>query len=36
EKEYKVGLKVSKEQMASLNIKHAKVCPQWNYCIKPR
>lgn len=36
EKEYKTGLKVSKEQMDSLNIKHARVCPQWNYCIRPR
>ncbi len=36
EKEYKVGLKVSKEQMDSLSIKRARVCPQWNYCIKPR
>ena len=36
EKEYIVGLKVSKEQMDSLSIKRARVCPQWNYCIKPR
>jgi transposase len=36
EKEYKVGLKVSDEQMDSLSIKRARVCPQWNYCIKPR
>jgi len=36
EKEYKLGLKVSNEQMDSLSIKHARVCPQWNYCIKPR
>lgn len=36
EKEYKVGLKVSNEQMDSLSIKRARVCPQWNYCIKPR
>ncbi len=35
-KEYKKGLKVSKEQMDSLSIKRAKVCPQWNYCISPR
>jgi transposase len=36
EKEYEKGLKVSNEQMKSLNIKHAKTCPQWNYCIRPR
>lgn len=36
EKEYEKGIKVSDEQMDSLNIKHAKVCPQWNYCIRPR
>lgn len=36
EKEYKKGIKISNEQMESLCIKHAKVCPQWNYCISPR
>ena len=36
EKEYKKGLKVSDEQMRSLNIEHAEVCPKWNYVIKPR
>jgi hypothetical protein len=36
EKEYKKGIKVSNERMSSLNIKHAKICPQWNYCIRPR
>ncbi|MHA1624342.1 MAG: ISAzo13 family transposase [Promethearchaeota archaeon] len=36
EKEYKKGIKVSNEQMESLNIKHAKICPKWNYCISPR
>ena len=36
EKEYKKGLKVNDEQMASLNIKHHDVCPKWNYTIKPR
>ncbi len=30
------GIKVSDEQMNSLNIKRAKICPQWNYCIRPR
>lgn len=36
EKEYEKGLKVSEEQMKSLNIKRIKTCPQWNYCIRPR
>jgi len=36
EKEYEKGIKVSDEQMKSLSIKHSKVCPQWNYCIRPR
>lgn len=34
EKEYEKGLKVSTKQMKSLSIKHAKVCPKWNYCIR--
>ena len=36
EKEYKKGLKVSNEQMESLNIKRARICPRWNYCIRAR
>ena len=36
EKEYEKGIKVSDEQMDSLSIKRARVCPQWNYCIRPR
>lgn len=36
EKVYEVGLKVGDEQMNSLNIKRAMVCPQWNYCITSR
>ncbi|MHA1380772.1 MAG: ISAzo13 family transposase [Candidatus Helarchaeota archaeon] len=36
EREYEKGLKVTDEQMESLNIKHAKTCPRWNYCIRPR
>ena len=35
-KEYTKGIKVSDEQMAFLLLKHAKICPQWNYCITPR
>lgn len=36
EKEYRRGIKVSKEQMESLAIKRVNVCPNWNYCISPR
>lgn len=36
DKEYEKGLKVSDEQMKSLNIERPNVCPQWNYTIKPR
>lgn len=36
EKEYEKGIKVSDEQMKSLNMKRANVCPQWNYCIRPQ
>jgi transposase len=36
EKEYEKELKVTNEQMESLNIKHAKTCPRWNYCIRAR
>ena len=36
EKEYETGVKVSDEQMDSLRIKKAAVCPRWNYCIRPR
>ncbi len=36
DKDYKKGLKVSVEQMNSLNIESHPVCPEWNYTIKPR
>ena len=36
EKEYKKGIEVSEEQMNSLSIKRTNVCPQWNYCFRPR
>jgi len=35
EKEYQKGLKISDEQMNSLNIEHAEGCPKWNYIICP-
>lgn len=34
--EYLTGEKISDEQMATLNIVHHDVCPQWNYTIYPR
>jgi len=34
--EYVTGVKISDEQLASLNIVHQEVCPQWNYTIYPR
>lgn len=36
DKKYKKGLKVSDEQMKALNIEYKKVCPKWNYILRPR
>jgi hypothetical protein len=33
---YATGEKVSDAEMAMLNIRYHKVCPQWNYTIRPR
>lgn len=35
-KNYTTGEKISDEMMATLNITHHSVCPQWNYTIYPR
>jgi hypothetical protein len=35
-KKYATGEKISDEIMATLNITHHAVCPQWNYTIYPR
>lgn len=35
-KRYRTKIKVSDQEMRSLNLKHHKVCPNWNYTIKPR
>ncbi len=35
-KTYRKQLKVSKQQMATLNIVHRPFCSHWNYIIKPR
>ena len=29
-------VKVSDEEMAQLNLVRRRICPQWNYCLKPR
>ncbi len=34
--DYPKGVEVSEEEMASLNLTRHKVCPQWNYTIRPR
>lgn len=36
DQEYQKGIKVSDKEMASLNLIRRKVCPNWNYIIKPR
>jgi Rhodopirellula transposase DDE domain len=36
QKQYRTKIKVSDQEMRSLNLKRHKVCPQWNYTIKPR
>jgi hypothetical protein len=36
DREYETGLKVSNKEMATLNLVPRRVCPQWNYTIKPR
>ena len=33
---YEKGIKVSDEEMAALNLERRRVCPNWNYVIKPR
>lgn len=35
-KKYRKHVKVSKQEMATLNITHRSFHPQWNYIIKPR
>ena len=36
EKQYQTGVKISKEQMAGLNLDRNETLPQWNYDIRPR
>ena len=33
---YQAGLKVSDDELAALNLLPRRVCPRWNYVIKPR
>lgn len=35
-KVYQKGIKVSNQEMKALNLTRRRVCPQWNYVIKPR
>jgi len=35
-KQYKSKIKVSNQEMKALNLKRHKVCPNWNYTIRPR
>ena len=36
DREYKKGIKVSNKEMAALNLVRRRICPNWNYVIKPR
>jgi hypothetical protein len=36
EKIYQTGLKIGNSVVKALKIVRRKVCPQWNYCIRPR
>ena len=36
DREYQKGIKVSDQEMATLNLQRRSVCPRWNYVIKPR
>ncbi len=34
--DFPLKVKVSNEEMAQLNLEERRICPQWNYCLKPR
>jgi hypothetical protein len=36
DREYKKGIRVSKQEMNTLNLHRRRICPKWNYVIKPR
>jgi hypothetical protein len=33
---YKKGIRVAKQEMNTLNLHRRRICPKWNYVIKPR
>jgi hypothetical protein len=35
-RQYAKGVKVSKQEMAALQLRHHETCPRWNYTITPR
>lgn len=36
EREYEKGLKVPNTEMAGFNLVRRRICPQWNYILRPR
>jgi hypothetical protein len=36
DREYEKGIKVSDQEMHDLNLHRRRVCPRWNYVVKPR
>lgn len=36
DREYEAGIRVSDDEMKALNLHRRRVCPNWNYVIKPR
>ena len=36
DRKYKIGKKVSDAEMKALNLTRRRICPKWNYIIKPR
>jgi hypothetical protein len=36
QRHYAKGIKVSRQEMAGLEIEHHDTCPQWNYTFTPR
>jgi hypothetical protein len=34
--DFPLKVKVSNEEMAQLNLVRRRICPQWNYCLKPQ
>ncbi len=36
DREYKIGIRFTKKQMASLSVEYAPSLPRWNYTIRPR